>query len=496
MLPVSKRYLHQYILATQIVLMTFFCLLYLGKEGFWFDEVRSVLIARDGSTMWQTIKHHEGNMWLYYVLLHFWMKVGESEFWIRGLSALFGIMTLPVIFKFGKYLAGSWCGHTAVFLMTFNLFFLRYAREARSYSMLIFFATLSSYLFLLTLKEPRAKSYLRYGAASLAMLYSHLFGIFLLIAQGLYLIIARSSRRLLMRFALSGAGIALFCLPLLLNQPADKSNLDWVSKPSIAVLYRMFQMLSGQSSYLFLIYLLLIYFALRNDHKDQTDFHGRDGEKQEIFLLIWLVFPILVTYFISIVARPIFVSRYLTFCIPPIVLLGAVGLTRLKDKTLRAGLLCAITLLTLPALIGFYRGEGWRGEGWKEAAAYVSSHAVQGDPILFFSYSMQQPFEYYLKRLDVAPDLLKILPYASASFPMQGDGGRLPDPDRDLLRKITGQYNRVWLVLSHHRHESIGRREQSETIITTLKEGYQKIEPKRFPGIQLVLFEGQKTSIK
>src|SRR5437899_1954089 len=48
---------------------------------------------------------------LYFLLLHFWIRLfGESDLALRSLSALFGVLALPVIFAAAARLAGRRVG--------------------------------------------------------------------------------------------------------------------------------------------------------------------------------------------------------------------------------------------------------------------------------------------------------------------------------------------------------------------------------------------------
>ena len=43
-------------------------------------------------------------MALYYVLLRGWIHLGDSEFMVRALSVLMGVLTIPAIYYLGKQL--------------------------------------------------------------------------------------------------------------------------------------------------------------------------------------------------------------------------------------------------------------------------------------------------------------------------------------------------------------------------------------------------------
>src|SRR5579864_4050056 len=79
--------------------------LYLAEKPFWFDETFSVEVAR---LDWRNFLHllwwREANMSLYYVLLRFWLRFGQSTFFIRSLSAIIASATIPAIYWLGRTL--------------------------------------------------------------------------------------------------------------------------------------------------------------------------------------------------------------------------------------------------------------------------------------------------------------------------------------------------------------------------------------------------------
>src|SRR5882724_11633522 len=70
--------------------------LFLARKPFWFDETFSVEVAR---LDWRNFLHllwwREANMSLYYVLLRVWLHLGQSEFFVRSLSVVIAVATLP-----------------------------------------------------------------------------------------------------------------------------------------------------------------------------------------------------------------------------------------------------------------------------------------------------------------------------------------------------------------------------------------------------------------
>lgn len=73
----------------------------------WLDEALTVNIARAPLHLIPHLLRDDGAPPLYYVLLHFWMKVfGTSDLGARSLSGVIGVITLPVAWVAG-YRVGS-----------------------------------------------------------------------------------------------------------------------------------------------------------------------------------------------------------------------------------------------------------------------------------------------------------------------------------------------------------------------------------------------------
>src|SRR5258705_3772980 len=116
-------------------------------KSFWLDEAISVGIARlPWQQFFDVLRHREINMALYYVLLHFWLVLGSSEGFIRGLSVLFSVATVPVMYALGARLFGRGTGLLAAWLLAINAYNVRYAQEARGYALVIFLAVLTTWL--------------------------------------------------------------------------------------------------------------------------------------------------------------------------------------------------------------------------------------------------------------------------------------------------------------------------------------------------------------
>lgn len=136
----------------------FLRVLLLGMKGMWLDETFSVWLANHSiPEMMQWIVKIDQHPPLYYLLLHAWMShYGETPYYVRLLSALFGTITIPVVYMIGKRMSGALVGLVAAVFMTFSPFNIYYAQEARMYTLLTLNAALTIYALVRLLTDPRS----------------------------------------------------------------------------------------------------------------------------------------------------------------------------------------------------------------------------------------------------------------------------------------------------------------------------------------------------
>ncbi|HJZ47642.1 MAG TPA: hypothetical protein VKE41_10775, partial [Roseiflexaceae bacterium] len=71
----------------------------IADKSLWLDEAFSIWMGGQPLvSMWRYLVQLDQHPPLYYTLLHFWMWLGDGETVVRGFSALWGILTLPVIY--------------------------------------------------------------------------------------------------------------------------------------------------------------------------------------------------------------------------------------------------------------------------------------------------------------------------------------------------------------------------------------------------------------
>lgn len=366
-------------------------LLDIGRKSFWADEAFSITLAQlPWAPFRQIVLHNEANMALYYLLLRFWSQISDAPGYVRGLSMLAAVATVPVIYFAGRTLFSHRAGLIAAVLLTVNVFHIRYSREARSYSLVVLLVTCSCLLFVRNVESQGRFGGTGYVLASAAALYAHFFAVLVFMAQLVsWTLLPPPFRRWvqlrnLLIVALLGSPLMLFIAS------HGASPLNWVTHPSVKDAYRIFTSFSG-SGLNFVLFLLALALAARQwwlkRGRDQSRLHGWAF----VFVITWLLLPVVVTLLVSH-WRPIFSPRFLLVCLPAALLLFAQGLALLRPSWLSCAVVVMVVVASLIALGKYDRQPD--PSDWKGAISYLTRNAASGDALVFAEGYCRFPFDY------------------------------------------------------------------------------------------------------
>ena len=477
-------------------------------KPFWFDECFSVEVARIGwrnflRLMWW----REANMSLYYFLLRVWLDFGQSPFLIRSLSAAISAATLPAIYWVAKQLFDRRVALIATALLAVNAYSVRFAQEARSYALFMLWATLSSG-FLIAWASPDLRSQsatsnsqarrLRwYILTSVLAVYAHLYAILLI--AGHWIVISRIPRsegdqERLTNIRRAWKIIGLAVLPLLIFvAKTGVGPIRWIQRPGVHDLFEFFEHLAGGTWALALVYAAALVAALipAGKHLWKRDRSWQVWRCQ--FLLVWLLFPFVLTVLLSF-ARPVFLARYMIFCLPALLTLVAAGLARL-NRWLLPPALAAVLLLGLQG-IAFVYGHDFDNERDASGAAvnFILDHTQPGDAIIFHIAETRVPYEFFRS---VRAGTNTASPEFSGSlgpeilFPHHGAGLDYLDftgkPSPEFVRTTVQDHPRVWLMLMNNGPPE--RPDPTTAMLTQiLPQSLAKVERWEFPKVEIRLY--------
>ncbi len=158
------------------------------RFSFWHDESFSVVLAmRDipGVIATTAADVHPP---LYYILLHGWMSVfGQNDMAIRGLSILFLLGALVVLYRILKRFVHPVAARWGIVVAALGPFLLRYGIEARMYTLATLLLVGSTWFLLRYLEDRRVIHAVLYGMCIAAALYTHYFTFPVVLVHGVYL---------------------------------------------------------------------------------------------------------------------------------------------------------------------------------------------------------------------------------------------------------------------------------------------------------------------
>jgi hypothetical protein len=323
----------------------------------WYDEAYSCHVASRpfGEMMRLLYLGGDTNPPLYTLVLHFWLMLARSDFFVKLLSLVFGIGTLVVLHRLGRRLAGPVAGLVAALLFAFSEWGVYYSLEARPYSMLFFFSLLSTYFYIRILRRigfgrssRRCGRWLRpaYAAATVAAMYAHWFGWLLPATHAAGLWIYRRRRGAWMGFIrwMVPVGVAVSPLLLFLWNEFEIQNavggFSWPGAPDLPYTLEYLQHVVGGSSLLVMTAALLLVVKIhRRPRRSKSGVllampvrrRVMSTRRNVFFLAAYVLLPVAIVYAASSVREDFsfFVFRYfLAYGLGAFLLIG-IALARL-----------------------------------------------------------------------------------------------------------------------------------------------------------------------
>ncbi len=479
-----------------VLAAAYFRIYKIDVKSFWIDEGVSAAFTRLGwYDLARILWRREANMSLYYLLLRAWTQLGDSVAWIRGLSALFSLATVPVLYALGRRLFGTVAAFAAALLLAVNAYAVRYAQEARSYSLATLLVTLATFLLVRAVAGGRRRDWTWYILSSVLAVYAHFFAVLVVVAHGVAMrafhvtpkAIEGASRSPSREFTRAGRLIGLWTLPLwLFIGTTGAGPIKWIARPGWAELRTFFEQLSGHGSGpLFWLYFAGVVLAVIAGVRAWRSSPGQGWPYG--LLLSWFAVPLIITLAVSML-RPVFLPRYLIVCLPALVLLVAVGLTSFRNRWMAAPVLALVLWFAVQGSRAYYRQDFDIGrQDFKQLTTYLLDHDQPGDAVVFYDAQARFPYSYYAAR-EASPGR----PQPEILFP----GGQRPTW-RDFMGHATpellpalAQHPRLWLVLVENGGPEDAAARQLQAALSS---SYTLVEQRDFPFLRLCLYAAKTT---
>lgn len=350
----------------------------LDTQSLWRDEVDAMLFAT--APLEKVLSDFARPGWngpLYFLMLRCWIALtGTSEYAMRFLSLIFGVLSVPLTYVLGRRLFGSQTGLFAALLVSVSPYLTWYSQEVKMYTLVPFLALLAIYALRRALSSSKGRAVEGDGwhwwavqvvATSLAF-YAHILAALLIPVQVLiYFTWWPQARRRWLGALVSLASLTLPYLPLAGWQMAllfqDGAGQIFQSPdqivPTLLASWRrgnflllrsratgfgnftlgemVLILLTGWSSGYFGSFalawpegaVLMSGLAVWGGLSLFLLARGRgEALRKRVSLLCWFVVPVLAVWYISL-WQPLFTDRYLIWSSSAFYLLVAVGLAAL-----------------------------------------------------------------------------------------------------------------------------------------------------------------------
>lgn len=513
-----------------LVLVSFFTrAVSLEAQSLWRDEVDALRFAT--ASVGDILENFTRPGWngpLYYLLLRGWIALGgTSEFAMRFLSLLFGVLAIPLVYALGRRLFNSSVGIISALLVTTSPYLVWYSQEVKMYTLVVVLTLLAIYSLRRALEGGGWPWWSAQIATTSLASYSHILAALLIPVQVLLALAWWPLTRKRWR----GGLISLACLTLpYLPLAAWQAPLAFRARETGFHPYSLKEMivilLNGwsagitgwRSSWAAALTGSLAAGGLIRAVAPATVLRGSDkglarpaALRDAVVMLTWLALPLLCVWLISL-RQPLFTDRYLIWSAPAFYLLAALGLTAIIKANHWFRWIVAPLLGVVLAVNGINL---WQQattpikSDFRSAAAYVASHQERGEATKPPSSEANAGYTVYLPIAEGGQpgfqDLIIFqIPYGRYTFdyyfPFETyplteglytnhrspDGGYMMDEEQAArrMREMTSGYDKAWLVASE-----VSLWDERNLVQRWLDDQAQRVEEAHFKRVAVYCYE-------
>ncbi|HEV8164548.1 MAG TPA: glycosyltransferase family 39 protein, partial [Actinomycetota bacterium] len=350
----------------------------------------------------------EGTTPTYFLVMWPWVRAfGDGEVALRSLSALAGIVTVPVAYAAALALDQSRrVARIAAVIVAVSPLLVWSSQEARVYSLLALAAACSLWAFGHARRGTR-NSLAAWAVAAAALVSLHYFGVFLVAAEAAALLVALRPRWQPVALALiPTAVVGLLLVPFALRQYSHGGNRSWITGFSLPARIEEAGKgaLVGPSppfarlwvSGAIIVAVAAALLATRTDARDR---------RVAVTLAAMGAAAVVAPLAIALVGTDAFLGRYLIGALLPLVLAVAVGLGASRPAApglVAAGALVAISLV---AVVTVARDPELQRPDWRAVAAVVADAPGPRLVVVDVNGGQSGPLAHYLAGATaLAPD--------------------------------------------------------------------------------------------
>ncbi len=457
---------------------------------------------------------------LYYLFMHGWMAVGTSPAVMRIPSVIAMVVAVALVVIIGRRLTGSaWAGLFAGLIVALTPTISYYAQTARSYA-LVFACVVGSTLALLHVLAAEAQArkartrvasaaedelgrarpavfrYLIYAVLLIVGGYLNELSLLVVAAHGVTVLLARYGRRVIAAWAAVAGVSVIVVLPLAALSAREDAAVAWIPRPGLWSLRILFHDYFGATTVVAVLLLCCAVAAMlpplhRGRRAPGPAWWSQGGVSLPSVAAPLLVVPGALLILESLVARPLYVDRYVLYGEAGGALLAGAGMLRigrwLAGVTDRRMLLwvpgvvvCAAALVLQLAPQQRVRTPQSRLFDFGGPSRYLAAHARPGDGVLFFSAFFRKA------RLGYPADYRNVSDLAMAQSPAAVGNFQGRDKPVTTVESLMTGYQRIWVVgRSPFAHLAAGPVRTEDAVLTS---HFTLAAKRHFKGISVTLW--------
>jgi mannosyltransferase len=442
-------------------LITFGVTLYqIGRPTLWQDEISTLSdISRSLPQMFHLLGHIDAVHAAYYVIMWVVVKaIGTSTVALRLPSAVAMGVAAGGITLLGRRLVSVWAGLAAGLVFAAIPDVSWYGQDAREIAFVTALATVASYLLVRVVDAgpgERRGWLIAYGAALALLGLVNLFALLLIPAHGVALgVISLRNRQAgtdaSLRTAvwgwLAAAVIAILAAsPVMVLGWQQRSQIAWLARPDVRSLPKIEKVIGPPGMVAAVLGILVIAVTvsiLRGRPRLEKDWPLRLAA----LAVPWLFLPLALLLSASLV-HPVFVTRYIIFCLPALALLMGAALAAL-GRVAGPVALILIVALALPAQ-GQARAVNGHGQNLRRISVLLADRAHPGDAVLFGNS--------YVRKIEIGyPEGFRSLRDISlGETALQAAQPVGTDASAAVIQQRLSTVTRLWVITISHHHYAL-----------------------------------------
>ncbi|HEY4235250.1 MAG TPA: glycosyltransferase family 39 protein [Lacipirellulaceae bacterium] len=385
----------------------------LNGPCFYTDEVNELALAKQSVT---NVIFAADSMPPLYALVHkAWLASWGTDAAARWLSVVFGVATVVCVWGIGRRLVDASTGLAAAFLLAILPLHVLYSQFVRSYAMFAFFVALALWMLLRAVASDRARDWCGFVLASLAGAYTHYYFAIFLAVSLLVVVIMKRSLRVGKRALIAYVAIALGGLPLLYLLPGDFHFQTSLRDPqrltavSFAYTYLTFftgdalgpssrelhsisvgEAARGMAPWAAAIGIAALALGLEG-------WRALRSRPALPVLALLLVMPPLLVGGLGYAAGVNYHVRFVLWILIPLAVWLGAGLAAAGSRWHVELATLGIACISIIAIYNRHCVPRYQNEDLRGAAAYLHTHADQGQPVFVVSDYLSTAARYYLE---------------------------------------------------------------------------------------------------